>query len=245
MSTIYVNPYRFTGGAFTPLDLPNLLLWLDASDASTITESSGLVSQWDDKSGNGNHVTASGSSRPTTGTRTIGGVNGLDFSGSNKMERSDALGLTGNPDFFFAAVLKCDVNDDNDRFIHVGESSGTNAGKNIAVATDGSYRYNNGSQVFTSLGTGDLIVSGQRESGDQYDEGEMWFDNVAQSSGSTNTTTPNLVDNATYIGSGLNSGGGAVEYFNGIMGSLIVCEADLTAQQRSDLQDYLSAAFPF
>jgi len=32
-------------------------LWLDASDSSTITESGGSVSQWDDKSGNGNHIT--------------------------------------------------------------------------------------------------------------------------------------------------------------------------------------------
>jgi len=31
-------------------------LWLDAADASTITESGGAVSQWDDKSGNNHHV---------------------------------------------------------------------------------------------------------------------------------------------------------------------------------------------
>jgi len=38
-----------------PSDL-NLSLWLDASDASTITHSNGSVSQWADKSGNGNHA---------------------------------------------------------------------------------------------------------------------------------------------------------------------------------------------
>ena len=38
-----------------PEDL-NLSLWLDASDASTITHSNGSVSQWADKSGNGNHA---------------------------------------------------------------------------------------------------------------------------------------------------------------------------------------------
>ena len=31
-------------------------LWLDAKDESTITESGGAVSQWDDKSGNDNHA---------------------------------------------------------------------------------------------------------------------------------------------------------------------------------------------
>ena len=32
-------------GAFDPTTLPNLALWLDASDAASITSSSGLVSQ--------------------------------------------------------------------------------------------------------------------------------------------------------------------------------------------------------
>lgn len=33
-----------------------LLIWLDASDLGTITSASSLVSQWNDKSGNGVHV---------------------------------------------------------------------------------------------------------------------------------------------------------------------------------------------
>lgn len=65
-------------GAFTPLDL-SPVLWLDASDESTITESSGSVSQWDDKSGNGYHATQGvGASQPTTGATTVNGLNVLD-----------------------------------------------------------------------------------------------------------------------------------------------------------------------
>ena len=41
---------------FSLTSIPDNILWLDASDSSTITEVSGAVSQWDDKSGNGNHV---------------------------------------------------------------------------------------------------------------------------------------------------------------------------------------------
>lgn len=48
---------------------PKLLttaLWLDAMDAATITSSDGKVSQWNDKSGNGRHVTqATDNLRPT------------------------------------------------------------------------------------------------------------------------------------------------------------------------------------
>jgi hypothetical protein len=44
----------------------SLALWLDASDASTVTSSGGLVSQWNDKSGNARHaVQATSGSRPT------------------------------------------------------------------------------------------------------------------------------------------------------------------------------------
>jgi len=64
---------------FAPTDIAGLQLWLDASDASTITESSGSVSQWDDKSGNGNHVSqGTAADQPTTGVRTINGLNVLD-----------------------------------------------------------------------------------------------------------------------------------------------------------------------
>jgi len=56
-------------------------LWLDAQDSSTITSSSGAVSQWDDKSGNGNHATQSTADRKPTysSTAMAGGKPGLDF----------------------------------------------------------------------------------------------------------------------------------------------------------------------
>ena len=53
---------------FSPLDL-SPVLWFDASDASTITQSAGAVSQWDDKSGNALHATqGTGSNQPTFNT---------------------------------------------------------------------------------------------------------------------------------------------------------------------------------
>jgi len=65
-------------GSFNPLTL-SPKLWLDASDTTTITSSGGLVSQINDKSGNGKNATSSGSDRPTTGASTINGRNVLDF----------------------------------------------------------------------------------------------------------------------------------------------------------------------
>ncbi len=58
------------------------MAWLDASDTSTISASSNLVSSWNDKAG-ANHATQSNSVRkPSSGTRTIKGMNVIDFDGT-------------------------------------------------------------------------------------------------------------------------------------------------------------------
>ena len=83
------HPYKYDGtlfgykNLFSPADLTTAA-WYDATDTGTITESSGAVSQWDDKSGNNNHATqGTGSEQPITGTRTINGLNTLDFDGTD------------------------------------------------------------------------------------------------------------------------------------------------------------------
>ena len=51
---------------FSPSDIANLALWLDASDASTVQQVGGFVSQWNDKSTNTNNFTqANGARQPT------------------------------------------------------------------------------------------------------------------------------------------------------------------------------------
>jgi len=70
---------------WTPAEASSSLsAWYDASDATTITASSGRVSEWRDKSDNGYHVAqGTAAERPTTSTRTIGGLNVIDFNQAN------------------------------------------------------------------------------------------------------------------------------------------------------------------
>ena len=59
-------------------------LWLDAADASTIPESGGAVSQWNDKSPNSLVFSQSvAASRPSTGINTLGGKNVLTLNAAN------------------------------------------------------------------------------------------------------------------------------------------------------------------
>lgn len=62
----------------------DLKLWLDADDASTFTQSSSIVSEWRDKSGNGVLLRQSISERrPTRQTNSINGRAAVNFDGSD------------------------------------------------------------------------------------------------------------------------------------------------------------------
>jgi len=80
---------RYVTTAFSPTSLAGLKFWVDASDASTITESAGSVSQWDDKSGGALHVTqATGANRPTTGAATQNSLNVISFDSTDTLDRT-------------------------------------------------------------------------------------------------------------------------------------------------------------
>lgn len=71
-------------------------LWLDAADASTITESGGAVSEWRDKSGNNYHAT-----QANPGNRPVYNSSGFNSKGSINFARSSihylaTSSITGN-----------------------------------------------------------------------------------------------------------------------------------------------------
>ena len=72
--------------SFSPTDIPGLALWLDASDAATITlDGSNNVSQWNDKSGNARHASqATTTRRPSyTGSNQVNGITCPRFDGTD------------------------------------------------------------------------------------------------------------------------------------------------------------------
>lgn len=87
--------------------LDGVLAWYDASDASTITDTAGAVSRWNDKSGNGHDITDISA---TTGTRTLNGRNALDFNGSSNYARlpSSLFTTLQNSDITIMVVFAAD-----------------------------------------------------------------------------------------------------------------------------------------
>ncbi len=67
-----------------PLQIGGLVAWYDADDDSTITDSAGAVSQWDDKSPNQFNLTqGTGANQPTTDATTMGGKNIITSDGGD------------------------------------------------------------------------------------------------------------------------------------------------------------------
>jgi hypothetical protein len=65
----------------------NIVLWVDASDKSSIQETAGKVSQWADKSGQGNHLTQTeADDQPTTNATTHNSFNVIDFSTDTRLQ---------------------------------------------------------------------------------------------------------------------------------------------------------------
>ncbi len=86
--------------------------WHDASDTSTITHVSNSVSQWNDKSGNARHATqGTALNQPITNTRTINGLNVIDFDGTNHSFTISSMQSTfTNAEYSFFVINASDDN---------------------------------------------------------------------------------------------------------------------------------------
>lgn len=92
------------GGLWTPA-LTTTLLWLDASDPSTIILNGSTVSQWSDKSGNARHFTqTTASSQPVYSTNQLNGNPILQFDGVDDfLDGGNILPATNGLTTFFVA----------------------------------------------------------------------------------------------------------------------------------------------
>lgn len=136
--------------SWTPASLSGLYVWWDASDTATITSSGGAVSQFDDKSGNARHLTQStGTSKPTTGTRTLNGRNVLDFDGGDILSKS---GLNVNRPYSGAVVVVPDATTDG-RFME-----GWNTNPFVGIASSNYVMRSGGGQVATITAAGTSAV---------------------------------------------------------------------------------------
>jgi hypothetical protein len=140
---------------WTPDALESIALWLDATDAETITEDVG-VSVWSDKSGNGNDAAQiSTASQPAYAENAINGKAGINFDGVDDyltMVTPDDIKANSEKTMF--AICDITENDANGRFDFVMSSrpySGSSAWGYIYFARN----YSDNELGYSHTGWGD------------------------------------------------------------------------------------------
>lgn len=215
--------------------------WFDFSHKGVITESSNLVSSVVNKAG-GQSFTASGSARPTTNTRTINGLNAIDFDGANNFLTADniaAMFSGSDKPFSVFSVCQCDaptsgnqnsiwaagINNSSTPFhSQVYQNSNNIANRRDdtgTIATSGAAYVagvNVNALVFTGTTTSSYTNTTTNYSGTSQDVGVITVNKFAVGATIRNTNT---------------------HFFDGIIGEIIIFAAALNADERQIIMKYL------
>lgn len=210
----------------------NLILWLDASDDSVFSYSSGTaVTQWRDKSGFNNHVQASASYTPLRSSST-NGKSVLVFSSSFLTTSTNIL--KAYTDYTKIAVVK-QTNAGTAGNI-IGKSTGANttfwygSSNNIKL-------YHNAntiltSSIATSLNTWN-ILSGTFDSTNL--NANIYVNGSSGGSATSPTVTQITTDSDVEIG----GYGGAGNYFTGEIAEILIFNKVLSASELKQVHTYL------
>lgn len=215
---------------FSPLDL-SPALWLDASDTATITASSGSVSQWDDKSGNGRHVSqATAANQPTTGVDTLNGLNVLSFAFDSLVSASFQVAQPFTTIFVFR--------------------TSSAAQQAFSILMDGA-RLGSGGRAIVFANASNIGNVSSMDAGTRVDTGALttstsyaWATtfNGASSSTRRGGVASTINPGTSGIASGVQISSAVVSTvsFTGTIAEVIVVGSTLTAQQMTDLATYIS-----
>ena len=159
-----VNSFIVSPVAWTPNTVPNLVAWYDADDLDYITkDGSNLVSEWGDKTGNGNDVSQStGSKQPLWVDGAHNSRDTIRFDGSNDLlQRSTWVSGVMSQIFTYFVVCTMPTGTSGEKFLLDG-----GGGNRIIFGRDGTqYRMSagidlKGSTSTTSLRQYELILNG-------------------------------------------------------------------------------------
>jgi hypothetical protein len=217
------------------LSLPGMSLWLDASDSATILESGGLVSQWNDKSGNNSNATQTNNSlRPQTNTSTINGLNALLFGQSSENYLSLPLSAKLSNQYTLFVVSK----PTSSGYLWAENTANSDQNKNaIKYESKATYSFDNfppsGGLLSSTVTAGlDLFAVSQTSTSSRalYLNGNAGASSSEIFSGSAITTVT--------IGQRLNTI--SPDYFEGEIAEIIVVDYNATVAQRNLIEGYLA-----
>ncbi|MEE8150634.1 MAG: LamG domain-containing protein [Nitrosomonadaceae bacterium] len=217
-------------------------LWLDADDASTITEAANLVSQWDDKSGNSNNVfQAVGSKQPLTNSTSMSGKNTVAFDSSTfeSMETAGNLfGATVNDAHVFQVFKTGSTLVNSANFSLSGSSVVANFWHGIIWSDNMNYFDNGGSGGANRINTGTIYATDEENFSSWYgttteNKQEIWKNGTLEASdgsGHAVSTTGNI-----QIGNY-----GTIGFQNFELGEMVVINGTMSAFERQQMEGYIA-----
>jgi hypothetical protein len=221
------------------------VLWLDANDSSTVIRSSGVVSTWEDKSGNNYHFTqnADTSRRPIYSTTSLNGMPSITFDGSNDyLSISSRLGFSVNPEISVFAVTSFISNIATDNRIF---QLGNNA-HSLAVAGGSgswSWRFNGGNEVYNAVSLNTPAQQAWvRQAGSNYSASQFFYNGTEKVR--VNVASPTTVpsDNAavSFVGAGASDGSWTQNLSANVKISELIVLNDSSEISRKAIETYLA-----
>lgn len=239
MSIIYINSYQFASAAalWTPAQLTTSL-WLDAADASTITESGGAVSQWDDKSGNFNHVAQGDSAlRPVYASAVLNSLPVVRFDGLNDRLATSAAILTQQTFGIYAVTANRNPAIES---VTMGQYLGGDAGRTLFYQNGTTTRLSaagggRGAAIYNGTANNQFHIFGYEGNNTNY---TLYYEGASVTTGSITGT--NMANTTFKIGEP--AAGAAGNFFPAALDSaeIVVALAPLSSTDRQKMEGYLA-----
>jgi hypothetical protein len=239
--------WRLSGySPITPLSISGCTLWLDASDASTITRSGSSITQWNDKSGTGNNMIPwTTFSNATVSSNFQNNLNVINFSANGVYQGLSSSG-SYPVDVYLVMALK-----DTTTHADVITVHSSNSPSSFNSLTFGEYtasRWHNGSEGFARTPN---CVSPSNETSTSFllmnwslsNSNYIVRRNGIQLVRTTSYTFSRPADSRFQIGFRVNpaafSPGSTAGTFRGYIGEIVAYNSQLGDVQRQQIETYL------
>lgn len=236
------------GGGWQPSDLSGLMAWYDASDSGSLTLSGADVTQWNDLSGNGYHLTQGTAGRyPQYGATSFNSsYPGLTFAGGDWMTVA-AFALGADATSSAVAVCTLDTNVTGQRLLSMTDSTNLDDYDNGGViwifqVSDAETAFlgfasSQRSKVTGSTATPYVIMSVYDGTNHIIYRGAS----NAETAGNTLATTYATDSTGTLaVGVGYESGAVTGKSWKGKLAEVFILNRALTSGERTDILSYVN-----
>jgi hypothetical protein len=230
---------------FDPRTIPSCALWLDAADSTTMTLSGSSVTQWRDKSGNGN-ATTTATGPPTITTASLNGLSGINLSSSPaRCFQMQPLTNPANQTTLTAFMVMSMANSAVAycRWLSVSKVSDGTANTDYSTVPSFIFCRDNLFQEIDVYRNG-LNIGGLPITYNQPFALSCVFDGTTARPFMNGTAQTTFASSGTFgfdrLAIGQNSGLAGVELCDGLVYEVILYYTDLTTSQRQQVEGYLA-----